>query len=306
VRRSAAHRQNLGRYERHDYAFMSVANVAPARKRRTNFVEKSVQSLAGVFEQTLYAEEMAETDGLLQPLDPRVKVVGLLLLVIATTTARTLWVMLALFVLAVVLATLSHVSIRHLATRVWLGVLFFTGVIALPAIFVIPGEVWFRLPLLDWPVTVQGVRAALNLLVRVETATTLSVLLILTTPWMHVLKALRVLRVPVVFVVILGMTYRYIFVLLQTAADMFEARRSRLIGELDGPDQRRLASASVGVLLGKSLQLSSEVYMAMLARGYRGEVYLVDDFQMQRRDRVALTAFITVAAIAIWLGTQLV
>ena len=126
--------------------------------------------------------------------------------------------------------------------------LFFTGVIALPAIFVTPGEVWFRLPLLDWPVTVQGVRAALNLLVRVETATTLSVLLILTTPWMHVLKALRVLRVPVVFVVILGMTYRYIFVLLQTAADMFEARRSRLIGELDGAEQRRLASASVGVL----------------------------------------------------------
>jgi cobalt ECF transporter T component CbiQ len=185
---------------------------------------------------------------------------------------------------------------------VWLGVLLFTGTIALPAIFITPGEVLFRLPLLNWPVTLQGVRTALFLLARVETATTLSMLLILTTPWAHVLKALRILRVPVVFVVILGMTYRYIFVLLQTAADMFEARRSRLVGKLNGEEQRRVASASVGVLLNKSLQLSSEVYLAMLSRGYRGEVYILDDFQMQQKDWLALVAFVTVAAVAFWFG----
>jgi cobalt ECF transporter T component CbiQ len=281
---------------------MTQMPIAPARKRRSNFIERTVQSLADVFEQTLFAEELAERGGLLQRLDPRVKVIGLLLLVVAAATARSLAVMGALFVLAVALAHFSHVPIRRLATRVWLGVLGFTGLIALPAIFVTPGLVWLRLPLLDWPITMQGVKAALYLLVRVETATTLSALLILTTPWMHVLKALRVLRVPVVFVVILGMTYRYIFVLLQTAADMFEARRSRLVGKLRGAEQRQLASASVGVLLGKSLQLSSEVYLAMLARGYRGEVYLLDDFQMQRRDWAALALFVAVAAAAFWFG----
>ena len=33
---------------------------------------------------------------------------------------------------------------------------------------------------------------------------------------MHVLKALRIFRVPVVFVVILGMTCRYILLMLET------------------------------------------------------------------------------------------
>jgi cobalt/nickel transport system permease protein len=117
-----------------------------------------------------------------------------------------------------------------------------------------------------------------------------------------VLKAMRVLRVPVVFVVILGMTYRYIFVMLQTARDMFESRQSRMVGILEGPDRRRLASASVGVLLGKSFQLSSEVYLAMLSRGFRGEVYTLDDFQMRRRDWIALAGFVGVAALAFWLG----
>ena len=69
---------------------------------------------------------------------------------------------------------------------------------------------------------------------RAETAATLSVLIVLCTPWNNVLKALRVLRLPTVLVVILGMTYRYIFLLLRTAHDMFESRRSRMVGQLDG------------------------------------------------------------------------
>lgn len=274
----------------------------PMRRRRSSFIERTVHSLADALEQALYAEEIAKTDGLLQGLDPRIKVVGLLLLVIAAATARSLWVILGLFALAVLLAMLSHVPMRRLATRVWVGVLFFTGAIALPAIFVTPGEAVMHLPLVHWPITLQGIKAALYLFTRVETATTFSVLLVLCTPWIHVLKALRVLHVPVVFVVILGMTYRYIFVLLQTAADMFESRQSRLVGHLEGTEQRRLAAASVGVLLGKSLQLSSEVYLAMLARGYRGEVHTLDDFKTQPRDWLALAGFMTVALLAFWLA----
>ena len=230
------------------------------------------------------------------------KAIGLLLLVVATATTRSLAVIIALFALAVILALLSNVPIRRLAVRVWIGVLFFTGSIALPAIFITPGAALVHLPLLHWPITMQGLKAALYLLTRVETATTFSVLLVLCTPWNHVLKALRVLCIPVIFVVILGITYRYIFVLLQTAADMFESRQSRLVGKLDGADQRRLAAASVGVLLGKSIQLSSEVYLAMLSRGYRGELYTLDDFKAQPRDWLALLGFVLIAALAFWFG----
>lgn len=261
-----------------------------------------MRSLADVLEQALYAEEIAKADGFLQGIEPRVKVVGLLLLVVATATARSLTVIVILFGVALALALVSHVPIRRLATRVWIGVLFFTGSIALPAIFITPGVPLLYLPLLHWPITAQGLKSALYLLTRVETATTFSVLLVLCTPWNHVLKALRVLRVPVVFVVILGITYRYIFVLLQTAADMFESRQSRLVGHLDGAEQRRLAAASVGVLLSKSLQLSSEVYLAMLARGYRGEVYTLDDFKTQPRDWLVLVGFVVVALLAFWFG----
>ena len=140
------------------------------------------------------------------------------------------------------------------------------------------------------------------LITRVLTAATLAVLLILSTPWTRVMKALRVLRVPVVLVVILGMAYRYIFLLLESARDMLESRRSRMVGKLRGSDYRRVAAASVGVLMSKTLQLSGDVYSAMLARGFQGEVYLLDEFQTAALDWIMLSFFAAVAALAFYYG----
>jgi cobalt ECF transporter T component CbiQ len=280
----------------------SQGGTPQARKRRKSFVERTIHELSGAMERALYAEELARADGLLQQFDPRVKLVGLLALIVAAALSRNILVILGLFAIALVLSLLSRVPFRTLATRVWIGALLFTGMIALPAIFVTPGQAIYRLPLLGWPITAQGLGSAAYLITRVETAATFALLLILCTPWTHVLKAMRVLRVPVVFVVILGMTFRYIFLLLETARDMFESRQSRMVGVLEGAERRRLVGASVGVLLSKTLQLSSDVYMAMQSRGFRGEVYTLDDFVMRRRDWVALVGFLAIAALAFWLG----
>jgi cobalt ECF transporter T component CbiQ len=230
-----------------------VARVRPAREsarshrhgRGRSFVEKTLAGLSEALERSLYSEEVGAQPGLLQRIDPRVKLIGLLLLIIAAASARTLPVVGAIFLVAVALALLSRLSLRTLATRIWVGALLFTGAIALPALFLTPGREIARLPLLGWAISAQGSLSALFLIGRVLTSTTLATTLILTTPWTSVLKALRVLRVPVLFVVILGMTYRYLFLLLQTALDMFESRQSRTVGRLDGAARRQVATASV-------------------------------------------------------------
>jgi cobalt ECF transporter T component CbiQ len=266
------------------------------------FFERTLANFLNAVEHALDAEALVKARGLLQRLDPRVKVISILALIIAAATAQKLWVIGAVFAIAFSLAVSSRVSPLLLAKRVWIPVLLFTGIIALPAPFVIPGRVVWRIPGLGWPLMAQGLMSAGYLVTRVETAATLSVLLILSTPWTHVLKALRVLRVPVVLVVILGMAYRYIFLLLDSARDMLESRRSRMVGELKGSDSRRLAAASVGVLMSKTLQLSGDVYSAMLARGFRGEVYMLDDFCTAALDWIMLAVFAALAAGAFFYG----
>ena len=284
----------------------ALSNVGPnpKRRKRGQFIERTLSTLVRKTERALFAEDLAQVDGLLQNLDPRVKIIGLLALVLDVTLSRNFFTILFIFIVGVLIAVLSHVPIRALATRAWLSALTFTGTIAIPVIFITRGDILFRVPVLGWTVTEQGVTSAVYLISRVETTVTLSLLLVLCTPWTHVLKALRVLRVPMIFVVILGMTYRYIFVMLETARNMFEARQSRLVGKLGSSERRKVASASVGVLLTKSFYLHNEVFLAMQSRGFRGEAYSLDDFSMRRRDWIALVIFLILAVFAFWLGRQ--
>jgi cobalt/nickel transport system permease protein len=275
---------------------------APGRRRRKSFIEKTTTTLAHALQHAFFAEQTANSRGFLQRLDPRVKLVGIGSLIGATVAVHRLWMLAAILALAVVLASLSHITLRSLSTRVWITVFVFTGAIALPAVFITPGEAIYRVPVLAWPVTSQGLRSAAFLLLRAETTATLSVLLILTTLWPHLLRALRFFRVPVVIVVLLGMTYRYIFLLLQTAREISESRETRQIGVMAAADRRRLAAATAGVLLSKSLWVGGEVHMAMLARGFRGEVYLLEDLRMRWNDWLPLGASAAIATAAIWFG----
>jgi cobalt/nickel transport system permease protein len=270
--------------------------------RTTGFVERTIRDLIERANESVFAEELANSRGLLQRLDPRVKLAGLLAMILAAVAAHKLEVLAALLLVAIGIAAASHVPLRVLALRVWLPVLSFSGVIAAPALFLVPGNVIYRLPGSGWTITAEGLVSAATLLLRVETAATFAVLLVLCTEWTRVLKALRFFHVPVVVVVILGMTYRYLFLLLRAAQEMFESRQSRLVGPLEGFEGRRIASGTAGVLLTRSFQLSAEVHAAMQSRGFQGEVHLLEDLKVQSRDWMQLAGFAAVATLAVVLG----
>jgi cobalt ECF transporter T component CbiQ len=269
---------------------------------KRGFLESTIEGLYEAMERALYAENAATGGGLLQSLDARVKVAGLTALIVATVFSGRLWVIAGILAVAVALAALSSISLRTLATRVWATAFTFTAAIAIPALFLTPGAILYRLPGLQWTITAQGLQTATYLILRVESAATLALLLVFTTPWMHVLKALRIFRVPVVFVVILGMTCRYILLMLETVHEMFESRKSRTVGALSGGERRRMAVATAGVLLSRTFQMSGDVYLAMQSRGFRGEVYILDEFEMKNLDWCALAVFATLAALAVWAG----
>jgi cobalt/nickel transport system permease protein len=269
---------------------------------RRSFIERTARGLLATAERAFFDEDLAANGAFLQRLDPRVKLVGLGVLMIVAVAVRRLGILAALLAGAVALALVSRIPIRLVASRIWLTVLGFTGVIALPALFLTPGASAFRLPWAGWPVTGAGLRAAAFLILRAETAATFSLLLVVSTLWTRLLHALRYFRTPVVVVAILGMTYRYMFLFLATAYDMFESRESRMVGILAPPERRRLAAASAGVLLSKTLQLSGEVHMAMQARGFVGEMRLLEEPRMPWLDWLRLAGFVAVGAAALWLG----
>jgi cobalt/nickel transport system permease protein len=265
-----------------------------------HFVESTLRGFSKALGKALVSEQTAAKNGLLQSLDPRARIIAIFVLVLTVTLCRKIEVVAALFFATTLIALASRIPIGTLLKRVWLIVFGFTGFIALPALFITPGDAVGAVGPLT--ITAQGAQTAAMLILRVETAVTLTTALVLSTPWTQILRGLRSLWIPAEVISMLAMTHRYIFLLIETANQMFESRQSRMVGALSGAEQRRMAGRTAGVLLSKSMDLSGDVYMAMQSRGFAGEIRLLSDPTMRPIDIVALATVVCAAILTVWVG----
>lgn len=237
----------------------------------------------------------------MQSLDPRVKVLSSVSFIVTVGLLRDFRLLAAVFPVILILALLSKILAGFFLKRVLLFVPLFTIVIAIPALFITRGD-----PL--WSIagrvviTEQGLGSAEMLVLRVTDSLSFGVLLILTTPWNNLLKALRWFHVPSVLVDILGMTYRYIYLLLHNTNSMLLARRSRVLGSLPGSENRRWLGRALTTTLVKTHYLSESVYLAMLSRGYQGEIRVIDELKMRRRDVWWSIFAALVVSILLWVN----
>jgi cobalt/nickel transport system permease protein len=280
------------------------------KRKKGSYLTKTIQGGSKLLYQVMFGEDVAAAGGLLQRIDPRVKLLSLMGLLIVAGLTHSMIILGVMYAATLILAAASALPAGFFIKRVWLFVPIFTGIVVLPATLsvVTPGDI--VLTLWHWNghpqgITVQGLVAAGRVVARVAVSISLVVLLTLTTSWIRLLAALRSLGVPRIFILITGMAYRYIFLLLASVTDMYQARQARTPGN---PKHDRTAraflGASVGALLGKASQLSEEVHQAMTARGFRGDAKTLEYRRMHTVD--AYYALLVVAfAAAMLIGDHL-
>jgi len=268
---------------------------------RKDVLSQNIFAVTKGLESAITTEHYSRLEGLLQKLDPRVKLATFSLLTAAvsfTDSLAALAVMLLFIPLPVVL---SGIRPGFFFKRILLFVPVFTAVIAIPALFITQGD-----PLLTarghTVVTVQGARTAAFLVLRVTDSLSLGALLVLTTPWTKLLATFRWFRVPSLFVSVLSMTYRYIFVLLHTVNNMFLARKSRTPGILTARENRKWLGHTLAATMMKSLHISEQVYSAMLSRGYRDDRLTVSRFKLHHHDLLWLLFASAALTLSVWAG----
>lgn len=249
-------------------------------------LEKNLAKFSSLLQESFFAEEASKKDGWLQAVDPRVKFVGFVFLILCASFSRRLDAIALIYAASLILAAGSRVFSLHLFRKVWLFIPLYTAIIAFPSLFIIPGDPMFG------PVTIQGVKAASFLILRVATSVSFMLLLVLVTPWVKLLKALRSLFVPKLLVLMLMMTYRYIYLLLQIAGNIFLAKNSRRVGPENWQSTGNWLGGTLGALLGKSIQTSQEVQNAMISRGFSGEPRVLEESSLTWKDCVWGITFI--------------
>lgn len=260
------------------------------KRSKANFIDKTITGASSVMRQALFTDDIAAQPGLLQRLDPRVKAIAMLGFVVVAAVIRNIPVLIGLYAVALALAAASRISMTYFVKRVWLFVPIFTGIVVVPATFsfITPGDV--VVPLGDWfghrvGLTSQGLRSAALIVVRVAASISFVVLLAVTTTWARLLAALRAMFLPKMFVLVLGMAYRYVFHLLGSVTDMYEARKARTV-QVDtvSKSARAFVAATAGTLFGKAHSMSEEVHQAMVSRGYTGQPRTLSEFKIRPLD----------------------
>lgn len=287
------------------------ASFAPARSssRRKDFVEKTVGGIVSLLRESVFSESYARKRGLMQRIDPRIKLITVAAFVVSLSIVRSIGAVIGAYLLVLVLCYFSRVQLWFFMKRVWLFVPIFTAMIAIPAIFnfVTPGKplaVLLKLPadysLGPWhlpktiTITEPGVKGALLFTARVATSVSAVVLLMLTTLWNELLRSLRVFRMPAVLVTIVGMTYRYVVLFLRTVEELHLARKSRTISKLTTKENRFWVAARIASTFRKSMKLSEDVHLAMISRGFDGEPRVLNGFRVRAIDVAWLVGAILV------------
>lgn len=147
------------------------------KRKKTNFVDKTVGGSASLLRRVMFAEDASAGAGFLQHIDARVKVVTLLGLLVVTSLASHLPVLIAMYLTTLPLAAASRLSVGFFVKRVWLFIPIFTGIIVLPATFSFVTHGHIVVPLGHWfghrvGLTSQGLKSAGLIIVRVTTSIT--------------------------------------------------------------------------------------------------------------------------------------
>lgn len=121
-----------------------------------------------------------------------------------------------------------------------------------------------------------GVQNAARLFFKALGAVSCMYYLSLNTPIVDLLSALRRLRIPKLFIELMGLIYRFSFVLLETADIMITAQNSRL-GYSSLSSGYHSLGALVSTLFIRSYKRSNELYTALEARGYDGELNVLEE-----------------------------
>ena len=215
-------------------------------------------------------------------LDPRLKLTLALAFILtnALVPAGAWPVYILLFALLLSVEILSELGVGYVLGRSALALPFVLA--ALPVMFTMPGPSLVDFHIGSWILTISqpGLERVLSVALKSWLSVQAAIVLAASTPFPDLLIALRALRVPRLLVGVFGLMWRYLFVLVDEALRLMRARAARS-GESEQPAKRtgggllwrgRVTGGMAGSLFLRGIERSDRIYMAMLARGYDGEV----------------------------------
>ncbi|MGA3083207.1 MAG: energy-coupling factor transporter transmembrane component T [Thermodesulfobacteriota bacterium] len=283
---------------------------------KSSFIDKGIHQLAEVIKTGYVQGGMVSSDHFFQKIDARVKVLFLLYYIIIVSVKKDIPSEFLIGAFVFILTLLSRLDIFNLYKRALFFTFLFGFCIALPSALSIITKGEIVLPILHFTkshrlwiyqipeeigLTREGIAGVLMLTLRVMNSLALSFFVLYTTSFTEIIKALKVLKVPDSFLMILTLSYKYVFIFANTIEDMHLAKKSRLAGKVSNAEARRWIAGRLAFMFEKSRLRCEEIFKAMLGRGYSNNIKIYGVKKLQARDWIAGAVLFLVGVLFLWM-----
>ncbi len=295
------------------------SSVPPERgggKVSTSYIDKGIESFAGVLKEGYTQWESASKKGFFHELDTRVKVVFWLFLIVVISLKKEILPESGIFLAVFGLSLFSRINLVSFYKKIFLLGFFFGFLISLPSSLnvITHGEVLMPIVTLSKAYdflgyyhvpevigfTGEGLSVVAMLTLRVLNSLSISFLILYTTPFPEIIKALKVLKVPDAFLIIISLTYKYIFIFARIVTDMHLAKKSRLAGAVNRSEARNWVAGRIAFIFRKTQLKCDDVFKAMVGRGFSGEIKLYQYQKITGRDWTVGVFLFTLASLFLW------
>lgn len=283
---------------------------------RTPFLEKGIEHLAGIIKIAYAQWNAASEEGFFQKIDARIKLLFLFFFMIIISLKKDVESEIWIGLIVLLLMALSRLNLLHLYKRILSFGMVFGFLVALPSALNLFKEGEILLPFLSFsrsyqlwiysiPETIgftrEGVYGLVMITLRVVNSLSLTFLLLYTTPFPEIIRALKLFRVPDTILIIITLSYKYLFLFSKTVEEMHLAKKSRLLKEPKTKEARIWLAGRMAFLFRKTRLRADEVLQAMVSRGFSDTIKVYQITTLQPRDWVAGFSFLFIGCLILWI-----
>jgi cobalt/nickel transport system permease protein len=240
-----------------------------------------------------FLDHHREGNSLVHLLDPRLKIMMMLVFIIMVVTIsyeKRHWLLVYLAV-PLVLAGLSRISILHFLSKLFkLYPMILVITIFIP-FFPLPNETPQQF--LGISISSSGLQKFILINAKSILILFISIVLTTTTDFMMLSKGLEKLRMPSVMIAIISFIYRFIFLLIDEVERLLMAYQSRYL-KLSLSKRIKIIASMIGLLFIRTYERGERVYLAMESRGFQGTIYTLNDLCWKRYDTLVAVIFLAI------------
>ena len=260
-----------------------------SKRAKFSFLDKTIMNSASAVKSIYMQAETATKENFIQKINPHIKLISLIYFVIIISVVSNLAAQIIITAFIFLLFIIAGLKVFRVYRKIFFLAFLFGFLMVLPASLnvITPGKIIFNIITFNKPLhfwiynipqnigfTENGLEVVLLVFLRVLNSVSFAMLIVFTTSFPAFIKSFKILGVPDTFLMIISLAYKYIFILSRTIEETYFALKSRLSGNINNSNIRKLISGRIFFIFKRSMIIYENTYYAMVSRGYQGKVIL--------------------------------